>query len=153
MDRKRIGWRCAIVLLTFALPCGAAGQVFKCSSAESTVYQDTFCDDAQKLNLSATRPDAAARAAARARTRKEERFVREIEQERESLSREARQERESREKERIAYTRRCDGYLRLAEQADADARRQFRRNTTQRDHERRARELRERHFSECFAAR
>ncbi|WP_210147924.1 DUF4124 domain-containing protein [Aromatoleum petrolei] len=145
----------AVVATAFALvPAASRAQVFKCVSASGQAsYQALPCEnDGARVDLPAHAPTARERAAAQARARKEQGFVSEIESGREAAKRSARVELKRRDDERQAHAARCASYQERAERADADARMHLRRNRYKRDHESRARALRDRYFSECFAA-
>lgn len=151
---RRLGIRPALILLALVAPASdAASSVFKCQRGSLIAYQDLPCEQGRSLGIAPAEPDRAARAAARLRAQKEERFVNGVERERDATLREARAERELREKERSEHERKCAAFLDAAEQAEADARTHVRRTRYKRDHERRARELRDRYFTECFAVR
>lgn len=136
----------------FAPACPA--QVFKCVSGNGQAsYQALPCEhDGAHMDLSVRAPEPAEQAAARSRARKEQRFVTEIESAREIAQRSARAEHKQRDAERQAHAARCASYQERAERAEADARQHLRRNRHKRDHELRARTLRDRYFSECLAA-
>lgn len=144
----------AVVAATFILVAPARpASVYKCASGNGpTSYQSLPCqDDGSAIDFPARPPALADRAAAKTRARNEQRFVTEIESARETARREARAEQKRRDEERQAHAARCASYQERAERADADARMHLRRNRYKRDHELRARTLRDRHFSECFA--
>lgn len=136
----------------FAPACPA--QVFKCLSGNGQAsYQALPCEnDGAHMDLSVRTPEPAEQAAARNRARKEQRFVTEIESAREAAQRSARAEQKQRDAERQAHAARCASYQERAERAESDARQHLRRNRYKRDHEMRARTLRDRYFSECLAA-
>lgn len=142
----------ATVLAIVSSPCSAA--VFKCVAGNGQAsYQALPCENEERrVELHVRDPAPGEQAAARTRVRKEQRFVTEIESEREAARRSARSELKRNDEERQAQTVRCAGYQERAERADADARMHLRRNRYKRDHELRARTLRDRYFSECFAA-
>lgn len=142
----------ATALVLVAPACQA--QVFKCVSGSGQAsYQALPCEnDGAHMDLSVRDPAPAEQAAARTRARKEQRFVTEIESAREVARRSARAEHKQRDEERQAHAARCASYQERAERAEADARQHLRRNRYKRDHELRARTLRDRYFSECLAA-
>lgn len=142
----------ATVSTFFAPACPA--QVFKCvSGSGQPSYQALPCEnDGAHMDLSVRDPVPAEQAAARTRARKEQRFVADIESAREVARRNARVELKQRDDERQAHAARCASYQERAERAEADARQHLRRNRYKRDHELRARTLRDRYFSECLAA-
>lgn len=142
----------ATVSTFFAPACPA--QVFKCVSGSGQAsYQALPCEsDGVHMDLPVRDPAPAEQAAARSRARKEQRFVTGIESEREVARRSAQAEHQQRDKERQAHAARCASYQERAERAEADARQHLRRNRYKRDHELRARTLRDRYFSECLAA-
>ncbi|MBD5803909.1 hypothetical protein AZOA_33500 [Azoarcus sp. Aa7] len=140
----------ALVLVAPACPA----QVFKCVSGSGQAsYQALPCEnDGARIDLPVHAPAPGEQAAARTRARKEQRFVTEIESAREVARRSARAEHKQRDEERQAHAARCASYQERAERAEADARQHLRRNRYKRDHELRARTLRDRYFSECLAA-
>ena len=142
----------AAVLSSVAPPSPA--QVFKCVSGNGLAsYQALPCEnDGARIALPVPEPTPGDQAAARSYARKEQRFVTEIEAAREAARRSARAEQSLRDEERKAHAARCERYQERADRADADARMHVRRNRYKRDHELRARTLRDRYFSECFAA-
>lgn len=145
----------AVAMTAFALvPAASHAQVFKCVSAGGQAsYQALPCNnEGARVDLPVHEPTPQERAAAKARARKEQGFVSEVESGREAAQRSARTELKRRDDERQAHAARCAGYQERAERADADARMHLRRNRYKRDHEARARALRDRYFSECFAA-
>ncbi|NMG30889.1 DUF4124 domain-containing protein [Aromatoleum evansii] len=145
----------AVVATAFTLvPAAGQAQVFKCAPANGqTSYQALPCnDEGARIDLPVHAPTPRERVAAQARARKEQGFVSEIESARETAKRSARAELKRRDDEREAHAARCASYQERADRADADARMHLRRNRYKRDHEARARALRDRYFSECFAA-
>ncbi|WP_157058450.1 hypothetical protein [Azoarcus sp. CIB] len=154
MNREKLHILAVIATVStfFAPACPA--QVFKCvSGSGQPSYQALPCEnDGAHMDLSVRDPVPAEQAAARTRARKEQRFVTEIESAREVARRNARAELKQRDDERQAHAARCASYQERAERAEADARQHLRRNRYKRDHELRARTLRDRYFSECLAA-
>lgn len=141
-----------IVLLAAINATPVMAQVFKCRGEHAPSFQATPCSDAGNLiDLPVHRPSSSDRAAARAIARKEQAFVRQTETERESAQRQAAVERRQRAAEQEIKAARCTAYLMDADRAEEIANGYLRPNRHQRDQERRARELRDRHFTECFA--
>lgn len=146
---------CAVIATAFVLVAPACpAQVFKCVSGSGQAsYQALPCEnDGARIDLPVRHPAPREQAAARTRMRKEQGFVTEIESAREAARHSARAKQKRRDEERQAHEARCASYQERAERADADARMHLRRNRYKRDHELRARTLRDRYFSECFAA-
>lgn len=131
-----------------------SGQVFKCvADGSRAIYQAFPCHaEGDRMELRVHDPEPGERAAAQKRAAKEQRFVKTVEAEQEATRRSAQAQQDLRDKERQARESRCAGYLQRAERAEADARTHVKRNRYKRDHELRARTLRDRHFTECFAA-
>ncbi|WP_128106567.1 hypothetical protein [Azoarcus sp. DN11] len=145
------------ILFSAALAFGQpahSGQVFKCASdGGRATYQALPCPtEGDRIELRAHDPEPGERAAAHKRARKERRFVEAIEAEREAARRSAQAQQDLRDTERQSHETRCASYVERAERAEADARMHVKRNRYKRDHELRARTLRDRHFTECFAA-
>lgn len=145
----------AVVATIFTIVAPAtAAQVFKCVPGNGQAsYQAFPCENAgTRIDLHAREPAPEEQVAARTRAGAEQRFVNEIESAREATRRSARAEQKQRDEERQAHAARCASYQERAQRADSDARMHVRRNRYKRDHELRARTLRDRHFTECFAA-
>jgi hypothetical protein len=141
-----------VALLAAINATPVTAQVFKCRGEHAPSFQAIPCaDTGNVLDLPVYQPSTAERAAARAIARKERAFVQKVETERESAQRQAAVERRRRAAEQEVKAARCAAYLADADRAEEIASRYSRPGRHQRDQERRARELRDRHFTECFA--
>lgn len=141
-------------LLTALHAAPALAQVFECPGQHGPSFQGVPCaDPGRKLALAIHQPTPAELATAKAVARKELAFVQKTEAERERARRQAATERQRRKIEEQRKDARCARYVEDAERAEEDARTHHRRNRHKLNHERRARDLRDRHFSECFAAK
>lgn len=154
MSREKLHAIAVVATALALVPTASQALVFKCVSATGEAsYQALPCEnEGARIDLPVHDPTPRERAAAQARARKEQGFVAEIESGREAAKRSARADLKRRDDERRAHATRCASYQERAERADADARMHLRRNRYKRDHEARARALRDRYFSECFAA-
>lgn len=140
-------------ITTTAVTPGLA-QVYGCTGQTSPTWQATPClDGGDLVRVPVHQPDAAERAAAREVARRERKFVDLVEAERERARKRAEAARQRQELEQQTHTTRCGNYLKKAERAEEAANTHKRPTRYKREQERRAKELRDRHFSECFTDR
>jgi hypothetical protein len=133
-------------------PAGAA--IYKCEDAGGgTSYQQAPCPGGgTEAQIRPHTPSAADEEAARQRGQRDKAAADELEREQETRRREALRQSQDRRAARQAATARCAKYL---EEAETLAQRgQSRSKAHDRErYERQAEDLRNRHFSECFAER
>jgi hypothetical protein len=141
----------ALVGLLVSMSSLATAQVYRCETAAGPVYQANACmQTGRAIDLRTHFPTADEAKLAQNISSREEVLVAQIEGEREKARREAATERERVKVEKDAQAARCEKYLADAKHSEeaAPAKRSHSDRIRAND---KARALRSRHFSECFA--
>ncbi|NMG36742.1 DUF4124 domain-containing protein [Azoarcus sp. TTM-91] len=147
----RHGLSC-LLLLGLHLPGPSLAQVYRCTDpAGTTSYQSEPCrQHGQALELDARQPSDAERRSSEERSRQDGARLRRIEAEREASAELAREQHGQRRKHEQLAAERCRNYLAEAEQLERSGNRKSSSLRGEKDRDK-ARSLRDRHFSECFA--
>lgn len=144
----------ALLIAALALPAHA--QVNKCKGSDGKIiYQDTPCATAggQELNIQTRRTDAHSAYDADRQAQRDIAAARQIDRERELNRRLADIDRGARDREKQAKADRCARYESRARDADYMANNVYRTAPYKEGARADARDLRDRHWSECFASR
>ena len=149
--------RSRISLLLALLGSGAAGadtDIYRCRDHIAPLYQATECPQSgSKLALQVPLPDEPDRKLADLTREREREFVRQVEAERERRTRQAETERTERTLADQRQVVRCQRYISQAEKLEDEAGSIRRAARRKRLKDVRARELRDRYFSECLGTR
>lgn len=145
---------CLLLLAALAGPIPhAIAAVYKCQDAVGqTSYQQVPCPDGGgKTDVRVQHPSSTEEGAARQRGERDKAAARELEREQETHRMEAWHETEKRKAARQEAEARCAKYLKDAAALAQRSQTHGKAHTRERD-ERKAENLRSRHFSECFVA-
>ncbi|NMG63589.1 DUF4124 domain-containing protein [Azoarcus indigens] len=147
----RHGLSC-VLLLGLHFPGPSQAQVYRCTDPTgATSYQSVPCQQhGQPLELDTRQPSDAERRLNEERSRQDNARLRRIEAEREASAELAREQHGQRRKNEQLAAERCRNYLAEAEQLERSGNRRSGSLRGEKDRDK-ARKLRDRHFSECFA--
>jgi len=140
------------LLLSGLLAAPAQAQVYRCTDpAGTTSYQAAPCQQhGQPLELDTRQPTDAERRLSEERARQDGARLRRIEAEREAGAELAREQHTQRRKDETTASERCKSYLAEADKLERSGNRQSGSLRGEKDRDK-ARDLRDKHFSECFA--
>lgn len=143
--------RAIITVIALGLSAPVLAQVYKCNEGGKVVYSQMPCEEkGERIKLHVHQPTEAERLRAEAQSLREQAFNARVDGEKRAAERRSRGAAEQIQANKDAKAEKCAGYEAEIRQRESTQDKWISPGLRQQDHDR-VRELKNRHFSECFA--